>query len=170
LTAFGTGEVLVIDGHGRSDLYTPGAGSSFNPPNGSFATLVHNGDGTWSLTETSQVKRTFSSAGKLTAIADRNNNSLALAYDGSGRLSTITDPGSRTLTLAYNAQSRISSVTDPLSRVVSFGYSGAGDLTSVTDARSKVWAYTYDSSIVCSPKSIRTAVRCSPTSTAVWTG
>lgn len=90
------------------------------------------------------MKRTYSSAGRLTSISDRNNNTLSLTYDGS-LLTTITEPTGRTLSLTYNGQ-RISRVTDPLGRHADFGYDASGNLTSVTDMRGKGWAYTYDDS------------------------
>lgn len=144
LKSYSGGQVLIVDGSGRSDLYKPAGGGAYTPPPGHFGTLVQNGDGTWTLTERNQIKRTFSSAGKLTAIADRNNNSLALAYDGSARLSTVSDPSGRSLTFTYTG-SRIATITDPLGRVVTFTYNAGGDLTSVVDPRGKTWTYTYDS-------------------------
>lgn len=144
LVEYTTGEVFIVDCLGRRDLYTPNGGG-YNPPPGKFATLVHNGDSTWTLTERNQVKRTFSSAGKLTAIADRNNNSVTLAYNGSNQLTTVTDAGGRTLTFTYTG-ARITSIAVPLDRTISFTYNGSGDLTSVVDMRGKTWSYTYDTS------------------------
>ena len=144
LTTYTHGEVLILDGSGRSDVYLPATGGGYTPPPGRFGSLVHNGDGTWSLTEPDQTKRTFSSGGRLVSIADRNGNTLSLSYNQSGQLSTVTEATGRSLTFGYDGQ-HISSITDPLNRTISFGYTN-GNLTSVTDRRGKTWSYGYDDS------------------------
>lgn len=144
LTTYPSGEVSIIHCTGRTDMYTPSGGGAYNSPTGLFTTLVQNGDSTWTLTEPNQAKRTFSSAGKLTGIADRNNNAVSLSYNQDGLLSSVTDPGGRSITFTYTGQ-RITGITDPLSRTVTFSYSGAGDLTSMVDMSGKTWASTYDS-------------------------
>lgn len=85
LTAYSRGEVLIIDGSGRNDLYTPKVGGGFDPPPGRFDTLVANVDGTYALTDTGFTKKTYSADGNLSAITDRNNNTLTLGYT-SGKL------------------------------------------------------------------------------------
>ena len=144
LSTFTHGEALVVDGTGRSDLYSPNGQGGYNTPPGHYATLVHNGDGTWTLTEKDQTRKTFSSAGKLTSLADSNGNSVSLSYSG-GLLTQVSEPGGRSLSFGYTGQ-RITSITDPLSRTVGFGYSATGELTSTVDMRGKTWSYTYDSS------------------------
>lgn len=91
LTTYAAGEALIVDGSGRNDLYTPKAGGGFDPPPGGFDTLVANVDGTFTLTDTGLTKKTFSAAGALTAITDRNNNMLTLGYTA-GKLTTVTRP------------------------------------------------------------------------------
>lgn len=143
LSSYPSGDVIILDGSGRSDLYTPAAGGGFTPPPGQFSTLVKNGNGTFWLTQTNKVRQTFSAAGLLVAVADRNDNTISLAYNGNETLASVTDPGGRSLTFSYSG-THISAVTDPLGRTVSNGYNAAGDLTTVTDKRGKVWTYTYN--------------------------
>ena len=116
---------------------------TFVPPTGFEGSLVKNGDGTWTLTTKSKLVYTFSSAGKLTSLADRNANTTTLDYDQDGRLSTIADPGGRSLTLTYNDDDRISSVSDDLDRTVGFDYDDNGDLTTVTDVGTGTVTYEY---------------------------
>lgn len=144
LVAHPTGEVVIVDGSGRYDLYLPKVGGGYTAPPGRFTTLVHEADGTWTLAEQNQARRSYSAEGKLASIADRNGNALTLAYDPTGRLATVTDPTGRSLAFGYT-EGRITSLSDPLNRVVQYGYSPAGDLTTVIDPRGKVWSYTYDS-------------------------
>ncbi|MCL4464729.1 MAG: malectin domain-containing carbohydrate-binding protein [Chloroflexi bacterium] len=143
LTVFAGGQVIIVDGSGRNDLYTPASGGGYTAPPGRFVTLAHNQDGSWTLTERNQVRQTFSPAGNLVSLADRNGNTVSLAYDENGRLSSITDPAGRALSFTYNGQ-RLASLTDALGRSVGYTYSPAGDLSTVTDVRGKVWTYTYD--------------------------
>jgi RHS repeat-associated protein len=119
------------------------SGSTYTTDSGTFATLVHNGSGTWTFTRRSRQIFTFNSSGQLTSIADLNGNTTTLTYS-SGRLSTVTDPSSRTLSFSYNTAGRVSSVTDSASRTVSYGYNTSGNLTSVTDVGSGVTSFTYD--------------------------
>ncbi|MFN8526493.1 MAG: DUF6531 domain-containing protein [Chloroflexota bacterium] len=157
LQVYPGGEVVVVTGSGRHDLYQPsggGGGGGYTPPAGRYGALVHQPNGTWTLTDRAQITQTFSAPsgsppsgtpGRLLSIADRNGNTTSLTYDGSGKLTGVTAAGGRGLTIAYSGN-RISSVTDPLGRVVSYGYNGAGNLVTVTDQRGKVWSYSYDAS------------------------
>jgi RHS repeat-associated protein len=108
-----------------------------------FATLVHNGDGTWTFQARKNLTYTFSSAGKLTSIRDRNGYTTALTYT-SGNLTKITDPAGRTLTFTYDTSNRVKTVKDGLPRTVTYGYDPAGNLSSVVDADGRTWTYGYD--------------------------
>ncbi|MBI2906564.1 MAG: hypothetical protein HYX92_02780, partial [Chloroflexi bacterium] len=142
LYTYSHGEALIIGPTGRADVYVPNGAGGYTPPIGDFSTLVHNGDGAWTLTGKNQTRWAYSSAGKLTSIADRNSNTATLTYDGNGVLTSVTDPSGRSLTFGY-ASGRISSIVDPLGRTISFSYSPSGDLASVVDMRGKTWTYTY---------------------------
>ena len=149
---------------GYAANFTPN-GSSYNIPAGVDDTLVHNGDGTFTLTaHQSQEKWTFNASGKLTADASKHGKSIAFTYDGSGHLTTITDTQGRKTTLAYTAGGLLQSIADPSSRTVrygytngllstatdfddkttTYGYSSVGDLTSVTDPMSHATTMTYN--------------------------
>ena len=90
----------------------------------------------------------FDSNGRLTSIADRNNNTTTLTYTGSN-LTRITDAVGRSINLQYDSSSRITRATDPLGRAWQYTYEGtpgvAGNpgLTTVTDPLNKVTRYGY---------------------------
>ena len=89
--------------------YTPAAPRT-------IATLVHNGDGTWTFTRRANEIFTFSSTGQLTQEKDLNGYATTLAYTG-GLLKTITDPAGRKLTLTWSG-GHIMSVADQAGRTV----------------------------------------------------
>lgn len=140
----GSGNVTITQGNGSQTAFTHDGNGFYTAPGRVLAELVRNPDESWNYTVRERTIYTFSSAGRLTGIADLNGNSIALAYDGSGRLSTATDGVGRTLSFAYDTAGLISSVTDSTGRSVGYGHNAAGDLTSVTDVRGGEWKYTYD--------------------------
>ncbi len=132
----------IVEEDGARQAFTLN-GSAYVGPSTLFATLVHNGGGTWTFTRRQRQIYTFDASGQLTRIEDLNGYHTDLTYS-SGRLSTVTDPGGRTLTFAYNTAGRVSSVTDSASRTVGYGYDTGGNLTSVTDVETGVTSFTYD--------------------------
>ena len=145
LTVGGSGQVTVRQANGSQTLFAP-SGSTYVAASRVLATLVHNGDGTWTYTVRGTQIYTFNSSGKLTKITDLNGYHTNLAYDGSGRLSTITDPGGRVVTLNYDASNRIHTMTDTLPQTVTYNYDGAGNLQTVVDLDGRTWTYGYDTS------------------------
>ena len=139
----GTGKVTIHQENGATTTFTPGTGGSFTAPPNVFATLVQNGDGTYTFTRRSREIFVFSSAGKLTSERDLNGNVTTLSYDGSGNLTAVTDPAGRQLTFSYGANGKVATVTDPGNRMVSYGYDGAGNLTSVTDTGGGLTKFGY---------------------------
>ena len=143
LSEFNSGNNAQVRLPGGSSLTWNKVSGVFQPPAGFEGLLVKNGDSSWTLTTKHKLVYTFSSAGRLTSVADRNGNTTTLAYDGNNRLATITDPGGRSLTLTYNVDNRISSVSDPLGRSVSYGYDSNADLTTVADVKTGTTTYQY---------------------------
>lgn len=142
-TAAGVASIRWGDGHGEIYTLTNGV---YVPQAGVYNTLVANPDHTFTLTQKNLTQCSFSSAGKLTSIQDKNGNTTQLSYDGSGNLVVISAPGGRSLALAYATNGRITSVADPMGRTESYGYNGANDLVTATDPMGGVTTYAYDSS------------------------
>jgi len=139
------------------------------------ATLIQNGGlvstTPWLLTFQNGEQRQFDYAtGHLTAIVDRNGNTIQLAYDGSNRLVTVTSPASQhlyfnygagtttnlvtsvtsdfgvTLSYSYDAQGRLAQVTKPDLTTLAFTYNDQSQIIAVTDNNGKVLeSHTYDS-------------------------
>jgi RHS repeat-associated protein len=135
--------VVVNQENGAQVTFTEEPDGSYTAPPRVTATLVHNGDGTWTFVRHRRETFTFGGSGQLTQEMDLNGYVTSLAYNGAGQLETVTDPAGRKLTFAYEG-GHISSVTDPLGRVVRYAYDAAGDLTDVTDVAGGDTHFTYD--------------------------
>jgi RHS repeat-associated protein len=143
----GSGDGVVDWGSGREEFFAYSSNTGvFTPADARVHDgLVKNGDGTYTLTTTSNLIYHFTSTGQLTSIADLHGIAITLAYNGSQQLTTVTDPGGRTLSFAYNPNGTLLSVTDPTGAKVSYGYnSTTGDLNQVTDPLGHTRSYSYD--------------------------
>ncbi len=113
LTFPGGGDVNFNDGDGSTHLFKQRGGGRFVAPRGLSGTkLVQNGDLTYTMFWKDATKWTFSAAGKLTGLDDRNGNGLALTYDGNGRLTKVVDESGVFLLLSYDSNGRVSRVGD----------------------------------------------------------
>jgi len=142
-TSAGVASIRWGDGHGETYTLKNGI---YVPQAGVYNSLVANQDGTFTLTKKNRMQYDFSSTGKLTAILDKNGNTISLTYDANGDLVTITAAGGRSLTLSYDTQGHIVSVTDPMGHTETYAYDDADDLVSATDPLGGVTKYAYDSS------------------------
>ncbi len=143
LTGTSDGTVNIRWGDGHGETFTPSGTAYVNQP-GVFGTLVRNPDSTFVLNQKDQTKYNFSATGRLTAIRDRNGNTIQLTYNVGGNLTQITDTGGRTVMLSYDVSNRITQLTDPLGRAVTFQYSSTNDLVAETDSAGGVTRFAYD--------------------------
>ena len=85
----------------------------------------------------------FSSAGRLTAMVDKNGNTTSLSYTGAN-LTQVTDAVGRTVIFTYDLSGRITKLTDPLNREWRYTYDpSAGSIATVTDPLGGVTEYRY---------------------------
>ncbi len=136
-----TGNVTVSQENGSEVAFTNAAGVFSAPPR-SQATLVKNANGTYTFVRQASQTLTFTAAGALTSIGDRNGETTTLAYVG-GNLASVTEPGGRALTVTYTG-THITKVTDPLGQAVSYTYDGSGNLATATGADGAVTTFGYD--------------------------
>jgi RHS repeat-associated protein len=141
----GDGSIVVTLEDGSQITATPSAGGGLTTPASTDSTLIHNSDGTYTLTRRVTQVETFSSTGQLVSLGDLNGYRTTLAYDAAGHLSTVTDAAGRVLTVSLGANGFVSSVTDPLGRTTSYAYDASGNLTSSTDSLNRSWSFSYDS-------------------------
>ncbi len=128
-----------------------GDGSYASPP-GADATLVKNGDGTFTLKfQATGMYDTFTSAGVLTASHDQNGNLIqfltypALRNQPVNGISQIYDNEDRyTKVTSYSNLGRIAGFADPTGRTLGYLADNIPNLTTFTDAAGKQTLYGYD--------------------------
>lgn len=132
------------DGH--TDLYQFN-GTTWTPPVGVYDTFTENPDLSVTLKTKAQLRYLFDSTGRLTAIKDRNDNTITVTYDApgvAGKVDFVTDTVGRVIDFQYNASGRLSALVDPIGRRIEFDTDANQDLVAVRDARGKQTSYTYD--------------------------
>jgi RHS repeat-associated protein len=138
-----SGDVTVNQDDGSTVAFTSSGGGTFTAPPRVLASLVQNGDGSYTFTRFSDgIGYNFSSSGVLESEVDRNGYVTTLNYSGT-QLTSVSDPVGRQLTFTYSG-SNISQLTDPLGRTMTFQYDSSGNLVKTTDAAGRSWSFTYD--------------------------
>ncbi len=138
----GREEAVVTGEDGQQLTYLSDLAGSFTPPPGGRSELTAFEDGTAELVRADQVTYQFDDSGQLSAIRDRNNNTMTLTYTGFS-LTSITDTVGREISLAYDSNGFLTQVSMPDGRTVSYGYTNKR-LTSVQDPGGNTTTYTYD--------------------------
>ncbi|MDD5523547.1 MAG: hypothetical protein PHI84_22240, partial [Kiritimatiellae bacterium] len=109
-----------------------------------YPALQKNADNTFTLTYKNGSVYTFNTSGKLTAIADKNGNTVNLAYSSGGNLANINDPQGKTIYLSYDAGNRISAITDPNNNSYAFAYDSLNRRIKRTLPNDSYTIYIYD--------------------------
>ncbi|GAB4199167.1 MAG: hypothetical protein OHK0022_19150 [Roseiflexaceae bacterium] len=135
----GTIDVRYPDGHGtffktEGDAFVPG-------DQGVFDQLAFDGTN-FRLTTPEQEVYHFDARGRLTAVSNRYQSTIALTLDGQGRPTTITDSAGRGYALTFEGE-HVTAITDPAGRTVQYAYTG-NKLTRVIDAGGGKHEYAYD--------------------------
>ena len=121
LTA-GSGFVDFTDGDRSTHRFDDLGGGAFASPRGLGGTkLIRNMDGTYAMFVKDGSKWSFSSAGKLTEMKDRNWNRLSLTYNAYGQLAKVADDSGLFLLFAYGEDGKLAAVGD---HNVTQGYGG----------------------------------------------
>ncbi|MFE7960775.1 DUF6531 domain-containing protein [Streptomyces sp. NPDC057413] len=142
LTVSGATVTFTSEG-GAKSVFTQQSDGSFTSPPGVRAQLAA-ASGGYRLTLPDQQVDSFDSAGRLTAMRDRNGRGLSFTYTGA-QLTGITDAGGRTIAVAYDpATGHISKLTLPDGHTVGYGYDISGRLSTVTGTSGKTTTYGYD--------------------------
>jgi RHS repeat-associated protein len=141
----GPSTTVVTQENGSQITFTLN-GSTWSAPPRASATLVHNGDDTWTFTRYAREILTFDASGRIIQIRDLNGYATSISYPN-GSTQVITDPAGRTFTLSLS-NGRVTSVTDSSSppRSLTYTYNGSGELTDVIDVGGGHAQFTYDGS------------------------
>jgi len=129
---------LLSDGAARGLLFSRASEGVYLSPPRFYMRLTRNSDGSFTVRDREGTQASFRgldsspAAGKITALADRNGNTMRFLYDSAGRLATVVDTLGRRIEYLYGPTGRLMEVSDFANRRVLFGYDAAGDLIAVT--------------------------------------
>jgi RHS repeat-associated protein len=142
LAANNDGSYTLTDGDGEKTVLH-NKGSYYSPQNWNYPALTISG-GTYTLQHKDGITYSFDSDKKITAISDRNSNTISFTYTGNN-LTSVTDPNGRNVTLTYSSN-KINTISDPSSNVHTFSYSGQnliGVSSQIVLVGTSSWTYTY---------------------------
>jgi hypothetical protein len=158
LQAFADGTVAYSKGDGVAlpffDRSVSGTTATFaTPPPDLNASLTRDtSTGVYTLTfNRAEIRQVFNSAGQLTQIKDRNDNTIGLTYYASGAQSVddVTDTQGRVFGFDQAGGGvKIPAAHDPSGRDLTYTYGSTGSdyLTDYTDAAGNDTLYAYDTS------------------------
>lgn len=144
LVSGAAGAVTVHHGDGSTAAFSPSVDGGYAAAGWVQSKLVERPDGSFAYTYPDRRKLSFTSAGRLEWVDDRNGNRTTLDYSD-GDLVEITDPAGRSIELEHNPDGTIAKATDPAGGEVLYAY-GAGELVSVTDVGGGETTFDYDAS------------------------
>lgn len=127
------GSVVVMDGHGRSDIYGLQSDGTYATPLGAYTRLTKNNkDGSFALRDRHGSKKFYDKDGFLVRLEDNHGNNMTFARDKEGRILEAIDTLGRMIEYRYNNDGRLIEVNDFINRSIKFDYDSKGDLVSVT--------------------------------------
>ncbi|MEQ9097235.1 MAG: DUF6531 domain-containing protein [Phycisphaerales bacterium] len=139
-------DLVLHDGFGRINTYEAQGDGTWARPE-FFRAIRTSPDGSYVIAFANRGEWRFlpldgsAAEGRISAIVDRNGNTMSFEYDAAGRLETIRDDLNRVYTLSYGADGRLDSICDFTGRCWTYDHYGAGemggspgDLKSVTTA------------------------------------
>jgi len=143
--------ISLLNGENRILEYTLDLTSDPNeprylPPAGLYDYLVENQDGTYTLVKKRGLELDFDINGTLSAITDRNGNSITFTYDTNG-LFPLNGPSEYFVGQNYGLiamEYMLTTITDDLGRKINFAYDANGLLSTIADFANRTWTYTYD--------------------------
>lgn len=130
------GNILRMDGSGRADRYLAKTDGSYSAPRGFYTKLLRNPNGSFTERDRHGAIVEYSAPGadhtaRMTAVRDRNGNTMRFEYDVANRLVRAFDTFGRRMDYRYTG-GRLSEVEDFTGRIVTYQYNAVGDLISVT--------------------------------------
>jgi len=135
-------DVLYYCGDGSIYRYVKNPDGSYKLPAGIFFTLTKNADSSYTQRGNDGTQYYYTVQGRLSRIADRNNNQVLFGYNANDLLTSITDSAGRLITLDYS-DGKLYSLTDFAGRVTYYQYDDKGDLSYVFGSEYTA-QYSYD--------------------------
>ena len=134
---FKPGDVVLLDGLRRVDLYKPNPDGSYRSPRYVYTRLIRLEDGSFLERDRrgSKVYYDFpdgAGVARMVALSDRHGNTMRFEHDRLGRLVRVIDTLGRSITYHYNADGRLIRIQDFMGRQVRFAYDENGNLVEST--------------------------------------
>jgi RHS repeat-associated protein len=141
-------KVVLYDATGGAVAFTKAADGSYSTPKGYRLDFKKSANGEYTVTERgSGMKDTYSAAGTLVKVSDRNGGDITVEQHDAGaehKGFKLTDARSgRTIDLAKTEASQWQA-KDNAGRTVVYDLNPAGDLVKTTDTEGKATAFGYD--------------------------
>src|SRR5579884_95581 len=120
----------VASGSARADLYRLNSNGTYTDPLGTYTRLTKNASGGYSETDRSGFTWIYAPAdpdtgtAAMTAMTDRDGNTMTFQYNDEGQLVTVVDTLGLPIHFAYRSDGLLTSITDFSGRTVTFGYTG----------------------------------------------
>ena len=132
-----SGDVIRMDGLGRVDLYQQQTDGSYRAPDGFYTDLERLADGSFAERDFRGQTVFYSQPdesglSRLTALQDRNGNTMRFNHNAQGQLVEVLDTLGRAIQYTYTGDGHLISITDFLGRSIEFTYDINGDLVEVT--------------------------------------
>ncbi|WIM95225.1 putative Ig domain-containing protein [Actinoplanes oblitus] len=137
--------VRVTQENGSAAAFAKQADGTYQGAPRLQATLVKNGDGTWTFTRKRELTMVFDAAGKIVRQVSRNGMTMTFSYNASSQLTTVTLGSGRALAFTYDSDGYLETVTAPSGAKVTYTRDSAGNLTTVTGPENITNRYEYDS-------------------------
>jgi len=96
------------------------------------------------LTGTLRYQFSYDSGGRLTSVADADENITTIQRDAIGNPTAIVAPGGQVTTLTLDANGYLASISNPAGDTVQLGYGNGGLLATLTDPRGGAHHFSYD--------------------------
>jgi RHS repeat-associated protein len=132
LTLDSAGDAAVGNGENVRYFVTAANGTFSNVDPSDGGVLVHNSDGTYTLTETTGEKTVFNSDGSLNSFYNIAGNKTTVTLTN-GFVTQMTDAFGGITTINRYSDGVINQIIDPQGRSTTFGYDGSGNLVSVAN-------------------------------------
>ena len=128
-----SGDVIRMDGLGRVDLYQQQTDGSYRAPDGFYTDLERLADGSFAERDFRGQTVFYSQPdesglSRLTALQDRNGNTMRFNHNAQGQLVEVLDTLGRAIQYTYTGDGHLISITDFLGRSIEFTYDINGDL------------------------------------------
>jgi RHS repeat-associated protein len=135
--------VAVVQENGSTVLFTDDGFGTYQPPNPRARASLSWTGSEWKFVRRSKETFYFDAVGRMSAVADLNQNEVVAEYDEADAIDGLFASGDRAVTLTW-ADGHVVQAEDSAGRSVDYEYDSGGNLIEVAGVDGAVVAYGYD--------------------------